>query len=168
MIKLWKSSRKSGAESEEKQEEGRRAEDYRGGVLLLKNVRVNAPEKTKEEVIRKMGEVLQESGYVTDRYTEAMLEKEKVFNTAIGNELSLPHAIESMTDEILHPGIAIFTYPDGLDWGNGNIIKVAIGVASRGDEHMKTLQKIAVACSTTEEVEKIAKMSREEVYQLFK
>ena len=142
--------------------------DYHGGVLIKKNILLNRPRQTKEEVIRDMGRVLYESGYVTERYTEAMLKKEEVFNTAIGNKLAIPHGVEGMTGEILNAGIAIFTYPDGVDWGNGQTVNLVIGIASVGDEHLETLSKIATTCSSEAEVAKILKMDVDEVYGLFK
>lgn len=142
--------------------------DYRGGVLIRKNILLNRPKQTKEEVIRDMGRVLHESGYVTERYTEAMLKKEEVFNTAIGNKLAIPHGVEGMTGEILNAGIAIFTYPDGVDWGNGQTVNLVIGIASVGDEHLETLSKIATTCSSEAEVEKILKLNVDEVYELFR
>lgn len=142
--------------------------DYHGGVLIRKNILLNRPKQTKEEVIRDMGRVLHESGYVTERYTEAMLKKEEVFNTAIGNKLAIPHGVEGMTGEILNAGIAIFTYPDGVDWGNGQTVNLVIGIASVGDEHLETLSKIATTCSSEAEVEKILKLNVEEVYELFR
>ena len=142
--------------------------DFHGGILLKKNIIRNHPAKTKEEAIRAMGKVLKDSGYVTDRYTDAMFEKEKVFNTAIGNSIAIPHGIESMTGEILNSGIAIFTYPDGISWGDDKTVKLVIGVASVGDDHMTALAKIADACETEEAVERIVKMNEDEIYNLFK
>ena len=142
--------------------------DYHGGVLIKQNIRLNRPSQTKEEVIRDMGKVLYESGYVTEKYTEAMLKKEEVFNTAIGNKLAIPHGVEGMTGEIKNAGIAIFTYPDGVDWGNGQTVKLVIGIASVGDEHIATLGKIATTCSSEAEVDKILKMDVDEVYNLFR
>ena len=144
------------------------AADYHGGILLKKNIVRNHPAKTKTEAIRAMGKVLKDSGYVTERYTDAMFEKEKVFNTAIGNSIAIPHGIESMTGEILNSGIAIFTFPKGLDWGDNKTVKLVIGVASVGDDHMNALAKIADACETEEAVDRIVSMSEDEIYSLFR
>jgi PTS system mannitol-specific IIC component len=142
--------------------------DYHGGILLKKNIILNHPAKTKKDAIIAMGSLLEESGYVTPRYTEAMFEKEKVFNTAIGNSIAIPHGIESMTGEIKNSGLGIFTFPNGLDWDDGKIVKLVIGVASVGDDHMNALAKIAEACETEEAVDRIVAMSQEEIYNLFK
>jgi PTS system mannitol-specific IIC component len=145
-----------------------KAADFHGGVLIEKNILINPDLKTKDDVIKEMGRILYESGYVTEKYTEAMFEKEKVFNTAIGNEIAVPHGIESMMGEIKNSGMAIFTFPNGIDWGDGNTVRLVIGIASVGDAHMKTLQKIAEACETPEDVERISKMNKDEIYNLFK
>lgn len=142
--------------------------DYKGGVLIKKNIRLNRSPQTKEAIIRDIGKVFYDGGYTTEKYTEAMLEKEKVFNTAIGNNLAIPHGIEGMTGEILNSGLVIFSYPDGVDWGDGQSVKLVIGIASVGDEHVDKLAKIAAACSTEEAVDKILAMNVDDVYDLFK
>lgn len=142
-------------------------EDYHGGVLLKKNIRLNLPSKKKEEVIRDIGNALVECGYITPKYVDGMVAKEDVFNTCLGNLLALPHGIESVIGEIKNSGLAIFSYPDGVDWGEGQIVKLVIAVASAGDEHIETLGKIAGNCGSEEEVEEIMKMSVDQIYDLF-
>ncbi len=143
------------------------SEDYHGGMLLKKNIRLNLPSKAKEEVIRDLGNALVECGYVTPKYVDGMVAKEDVFNTCLGNLLALPHGIESVIGEIKNSGLAIFSYPDGVDWGEGQIVKLVIAVASAGDEHIETLGKIAGNCGSEEEVEEIMKMSVDQIYDLF-
>lgn len=137
-------------------------------VLLKKNIILNRPTTTKEEVIKDIGKIMVRDGYATEKYTEAMLEKEKVFNTAIGNNLAVPHGIEEMRSEILGSGLTIFTYPDGVDWGDGNTVKLVVGIASTGNEHIEVLGRIAEVCETEEAVDNILTMSVDEVYDLFK
>ena len=72
-----------------------------------------------------------------------------------------------MIGEIRNSGLAIFGYPDGVDWGEGETAKLVIAVASSGDDHVETLGKIAGNCSTEEEVEEILKMSVDQIYELF-
>lgn len=137
-------------------------------VLLKKNIVLNRPSTSKEAVIREIGKIMVEDGYATEKYTEAMLEKEKVFNTAIGNHLAVPHGIEEMRGEIKSSGLTVFTYPDGVDWGDGETVKLVVGIASTGNEHIEVLGRIAEVCETEEAVENILKMNVDEVYNLFK
>ena len=141
--------------------------DYHGGVLLKKNIRMNLPSKDKNSVIRDIGNALVECGYVTPKYVDGMIAKEEVFNTCIGNFLAIPHGIESVIGEIRNSGLAIFGYPDGVDWGEGETAKLVIAVASAGDDHVETLGKIAGNCGSEEEVEEILKMSVDQIYDLF-
>ena len=60
------------------------------------------------------------------------------------------------------------TYPDGIDWGDGEIVKLVIAVASAGDDHGVTLGKIATTCESEEAVEEILHKSVDEIYELFK
>ena len=142
--------------------------DFHGGVLLKKNIILNNKTVSKNEAIRNIGKLLVDSGYITEKYVDGMIKKEEVFNTAIGNSLAIPHGIESVIGEIKNSGLAIMTYPDGVDWGDGEIVKLVIAVASAGDDHVDTLAKIATTCETEEAVEKIIRMSVDEIYNLFK
>ncbi len=141
--------------------------DYHGGVLLKKNIVMNCAPVSKEEAIRKIGQLLVDSGYVTEKYVDGMIAKEDIFNTAIGNNLAIPHGVESVIGEIRNSGLAIMTYPEGIDWGDGETVKLVIAVASAGDDHVETLGKIATTCESEEAVDKILKMSVDEVYDLF-
>lgn len=160
---------------ENKHSEKPAADNYHGGVLIKKNIRMNLPSThadgskvTKNEVIRTIGQALVDTGYVTPKYIDGMIAKEDVFNTAIGNSLAIPHGIESAIGEIKNSGLAIFTYPDGIDWGDGETVKLIIAVASAGDDHVETLGKIAAACESQEAVDAILKKSVDEVYDMFK
>ena len=142
--------------------------DFHGGVLLKKNIVLNNAPVDKETAIRTIGQMLVDSGYVTEKYVDGMVAKEDVFNTAIGNNLAIPHGIESVIGEIKNSGLAIMTYPEGIDWGDGETVKLVIAVASAGDDHVETLGKIAMTCESEEAVEKILHMSVDEIYELFK
>ena len=123
--------------------------DFHGGVLLKKNIILNNKPVPKNDAIR-------------------MIAKEDIFNTAIGNNLAIPHGVESVIGEIKNSGLAIMTYPDGIDWGDGEIVKLVIAVASAGDDHVETLGKIATTCESEEAVERIIHLSVDEIYDLFK
>ena len=141
---------------------------YREGPLLKKNIFMNHAPATKEEIIREIGQIFLDGGYTTDKYTQAMLDKEETFNTAIGNNVAIPHGIESMRGEIKNTGLVIMTFPEGIDWGDGETVKLVIGIAAVGDEHMDVLQKIAQACEDEEAVDAILAKSTDDVYEMFK
>ena len=143
-------------------------DNYRAGLLLKKNIFMNHKPAPKEEIIREIGRIFYEGGYTTDQYTQAMLDKEPMFNTAIGNGVAIPHGIESMRGEIKNTGLVVMTFPEGTDWGDGETVKLVIGIAAVGEEHMDVLKKIADACEDEEAVDAIVAKSVDEVYNLFK
>lgn len=136
-------------------------------ILETKNIFLNQRPMEKEDVIRKIGEIFSSQGYTNEYYTQAMLDKEKVFNTYIGNELAIPHGIEDAKKHIKKTGLVLMTVPDGQDWGASEKVKVIIGIAAVGDEHLNVLQKIAMCFSDKAGVEKLLTLNEQEISDLF-
>lgn len=102
---------------------------------------------SKTEAIEKVGSMLVESDFVTSEYVEKMLDREEIVTTYIGNNLAIPHGTSGTQDMIKESGISILQAPDGIDFGNGNIAYLVIGIAGKDGTHMDILSKLAVACS---------------------
>ena len=136
-------------------------------ILETRNIFLNQKPMEKEDVIRKIGEIFSSQGYTNEYYTQAMLDKEKVFNTYIGNELAIPHGIEDAKKHIKKTGLVLVTVPEGQDWGASEKVKVIIGIAAVGDEHLCVLQKIAMCFSDKAGVEKLLTLNEQEISDLF-
>ncbi len=136
-------------------------------ILEKKNIFINSQLNNKEDILRFIGKTMYENGYTTEQYTSALLEKEKVFNTAIGFGMAIPHGIETMKSEILKSGLVILTTPQGVDWGNGQSVRLIVGIAGVGEEHMKLLSQIAMSCCSQEQVNQLVSSSKDEIYELF-
>ena len=39
-------------------------------------------------------------------------------------------------------GVQVFQFPQGIEWGEGNIAYVVIGIAARSDEHLALLRQL--------------------------
>ncbi|MCH4167356.1 MAG: PTS sugar transporter subunit IIA [Megasphaera sp.] len=135
-------------------------------ILEKKNIILNCSLTNKEDVIRHIGNIFYKDGYTTEAYTQAMLDKEKVFNTAIGNSVAIPHGIEDGKKEVRSSGLVIMTFPNGIDW-NGTTVTLVIGIAGAGDEHVEILSNIAVACSDEDDVTAIVHSTADEIYTQF-
>ncbi len=59
------------------------------------------------------------------------------------------------------------TFPDGQDWGAPEKVRVVIGIAAVGDEHLDVLSKIALTFSDKEGLDKLLTMSEQEISELF-
>lgn len=135
-------------------------------LLYRENIKVNNGTMAKEQAIRGVGQMLVASGYVDQSYVEAMLEREKSFSTFMGNGLALPHGVESAKKAIKASGIAVMTFPDGIDW-DGNTVKIVVGIAGAGEDHMEILSAIAEKMLDETEAEKIANSDADTIYQVF-
>lgn len=134
-------------------------------LLYRENIRTNCKADTQENVIRKVGQMLVNAGYVEQSYVEAMLKREKTCSTFMGNGLALPHGVEEAKKDIKASGIAVMTFPEGTDW-NGNETKVVIGIAGVGEEHLQILSVIAEKMLDEEAAETLANGDVETVYQI--
>lgn len=137
-------------------------------ILAKENIELNVSLTDMEEVIRYTGRILVDNGYVKETYIDKMLEREELTSTYIGNQVAIPHGTENSKDDVKSTGISLITIPEGVDFGGGNIAKVIIGIAGKGEEHLEILSNIAIVCSEEENVQKIAEATtKEEILELF-
>jgi PTS system mannitol-specific IIA component len=142
-------------------------EEKKPALLYPENVKVGCKADTKENVIRQIGQMLVDSGYVSPSYVEAMVKREESFSTYMGNELALPHGVEEAKKEIKASGIAVMIFPEGTDWG-GETVKVVVGIAGVGEEHLQILSVIAEQALEEGNMERIINGSAQEVYEILK
>lgn len=143
----------------------KQAKEEKPELLKRENIRLNCKRAPKEEVIKAVGKMLCESGYVDEEYTDAMLKRELTFATNVGNGIALPHGVEEAKKAIKHSGIAVMTFPEGTDWG-GDDVKLVIGIAGVGEEHLTILGNIATKMATPEDVDRLVNGTEEEVYNI--
>lgn len=137
-------------------------------ILSAENIILNQALATKEEAIRLTGKVLVDRGYVQPSYVEKMLEREEMTSTFMGNFVAIPHGTDDAKHEVKESGIAIIQVPEGVDFGDGNIVKLIFGIAGKGDEHLDILSNIAIVVSEEENVEEIVKATTtDEVLSFF-
>lgn len=137
-------------------------------ILTEKTIELNQQFSSKEEAIRYVGALLRDHNYVNEEYVDKMLEREEVTSTYMGNYVAIPHGTEDAKKAVLETGIAIVTVPDGVDFGGGNIVKLLIGIAGKGDEHLEVLSQIAVVCSEEENIDAILNASsKQEILDMF-
>lgn len=135
-----------GASAEENQS------DITDEILKKEGVLVNQKSISKDEAIKNVASHLQKLGYVGKDYGKYMLERELISTTYIGNYVAIPHGTVKGKQEVLKSGIVILQYPDGIDFGNGNIAYFLIGIAGKNDEHVEIISKIADVIEDEDEV----------------
>lgn len=114
-------------------------------VLTMDSILLGMPKMSKEEAVRKAGETLLAGGYVESRYIEGMLARERDLSTYIGKGIAIPHGENAVKDAVKTSGIAVLQFPEGVDFGDGNIAHLIVGIAGKGNEHLTILANIATA-----------------------
>jgi mannitol PTS system EIIA component len=137
-------------------------------ILAKENILLNSKVSDKKSAIELVGKILVTNGYVNSDYIEKMFEREELSSTYMGNYVAIPHGTEDAKKSVKETGIVIVQVPNGVDFGNGNIVKLLIGLAGKNDEHLEVLSKIAIVCSEEENVLSIINaQSVEEILAIF-
>lgn len=121
-------------------------------VLSLENIIISDDIKNRSEALEIINKHFVAGGYTTEDYLNGMIEKEKEFDTNIGNGLAIPHGSYDYKDEILKTGLVILVCKNGINWNNESV-KLIIGIAGKGDEHLDILSKLATEFETEEKVD---------------
>jgi len=127
-------------------------------ILKTDNIILNQPKEGREDVIRRCGRLLVESGYVDERYIEGMLARDKAASCAIGNFIAIPHGEIAYKKDIRATGLCLVTYPEAVDW-NGVPVHIAIGIAAKGEEHNDILGNIVDIFEDEEDVQNFLKIT---------
>ena len=134
-------------------------------LLEKKNIILNRRSVTPEEAIRACGRLLVESGYASEGYIQSMLKRNADFSVAIGSHVAIPHGDKESLKFIQRTGVAVMTYPDGIQWDD-KIVRLVIGIASKGEEHLELLNRIVEMIQSEEDTDTlVANATEEELYK---
>lgn len=143
-------------------EEGKTGND---SLLRLENIKTGLAPESKEEAIRRAGNILHESGYVDAGYIDAMIARENLTTTYMGMGLAIPHGTSEAKAAVKESGIAVLQYPEGVDF-DGEKAHLIIGIAGVGDAHLEILAKVSEALEDEEILERLSKSgTAEEIYK---
>jgi PTS system mannitol-specific IIA component len=137
-------------------------------ILTPETIELKASVGSQEEAIRRAGTLLVENGHVEERYVDSMFEREKSVSTYMGNAVAIPHGTNDSKQWVTRSGLSIITVPEGVEYGDGDVAKLVIGIAGKGDEHIDILSRISLVVSEEENVEKIVNaQTKEELLAIF-
>lgn len=139
--------------------------------LGAENIFLGRKAATKEEAILFAGEQLVKGGYVEPEYVQAMLDREKLTSTYLGESIAVPHGTIEAKDRVLKTGIVFCQYPEGVRFGEeeDEVARLVIGIAARNNEHIQVITSLTNALDDESVIEHLAKTtSVEEVLTLLK
>ena len=112
----------------------------------------------KEQAIRFAGEQLVKGGYVEPEYVQAMLDREKLTPTYLGESIAVPHGTVEAKDRVLKTGVVFCQYTQGVRFGEeeDDIARLVIGIAARNNEHIQVITSLTNALDDESVIEKLA------------
>jgi mannitol PTS system EIICBA or EIICB component len=129
---------------------------HKDDLLRPENVFLNQEFANKEEAIRFAGRALVNAGYVKENYIEAMIERDNMTSTYMGNDVAIPHGTEQAKKDVIKSGFTVLQVPNGVDF-DGQKARLIFGIAGKDGTHLEILSGIAVTCSDMENIEKMAR-----------
>ena len=127
--------------------------------LSESNIHLNANASDKQQAIEMAASALVQADNVENGYLQGMLAREQQTSTFLGNGIAIPHGTLDTRSMVKKTGVQVFQFPQGIEWGEGNIAYVVIGIAARSDEHLSLLRQLTHVLSDEDTAAKLAKIT---------
>ena len=127
--------------------------------LSESNIHLNANAADKQQAIEMAASALVQADNVENGYLQGMLARELQTSTFLGNGIAIPHGTLDTRSMVKKTGVQVFQFPQGIEWGEGNIAYVVIGIAARSDEHLALLRQLTHVLSDEDTAAKLAKIT---------
>ena len=127
--------------------------------LSESNIHLNTNAADKQQAIEMAASALVQADNVENGYLQGMLARELQTSTFLGNGIAIPHGTLDTRSMVKKTGVQVFQFPQGIEWGEGNIAYVVIGIAARSDEHLSLLRQLTHVLSDEDTAAKLAKIT---------
>lgn len=115
--------------------------------LTTQDIQLQQHFENKQAAIQGLAQALTAKGLVAKGYAQGMLNREAQHSTYLGNGIAIPHGTTDTRELVKQTGVTAMHFPQGLDWGDGNRVYVAIGIAAKSDEHLGILKQLTKVLS---------------------
>jgi mannitol/fructose-specific phosphotransferase system IIA component len=130
-------------------------------LLPPDGIRLGLTASDRFDAVRQSGQVLVEIGAVEAPYVDAMLERERLISTSLGEGFAIPHGTDESKRYIRGTMLSFLQFPDGVAWDDDDVI-VCVGIAAVGDEHVGVLANLARILTVPESAARLRAAERPE------
>jgi len=130
-----------------------------GELLAADAVRLGLRASDRFDAVRQAGDLLVAIGAVEAPYVEAMLERERQISTSLGEGFAIPHGTDESRRWIRQTKLVFLQFPEGVDWGD-DTVRVCVGIAAVGDEHVGLLARLAEVLIVPEQAARLRDAER--------
>ena len=135
-------------------------------LLAEASINLDASATSRDDAIRQAGAGLLAVGAIDESYVIAMIDRENSVSTFMGEGVAIPHGTLASKDSVKSDALSLVRFPDGVDW-DGNDVRLAFGIAAKGNGHIALLSKLATVLMDPEKAAALrAATTTEQVYVL--
>lgn len=118
--------------------------------LTVEQISMGQTAVDKSAALRLLADTLVADGLVAAGYLSGLEQREAQGSTFLGQGIAIPHGTPQTRDQVFATGVRLLQFPEGVDWGDGQIVYLAIGIAAKSDEHLRLLQLLTRALGETD------------------
>lgn len=118
--------------------------------LAVEQIAMGQRAADKGAALALLADRLVADGLVAEGYLAGLQAREAQGSTFLGQGIAIPHGTPQTRDLVFATGVRLLQFPEGVDWGDGQIVYLAIGIAARSDEHLRLLQLLTRALGETD------------------
>ena len=118
--------------------------------LTIEQISMGQSAVDKPAALQLLAEKLVADGLVAEGYLAGLQAREAQGSTFLGQGIAIPHGTPDTRDLVFATGVRLLQFPEGVDWGDGHIVYLAIGIAAKSDEHLRLLQLLTRALGETD------------------
>lgn len=130
-------------------------------LLVKSGIHFGATASSKEEAVALCGQALVSLGAATNEYAAAMWEREQIASSYLGNLVAMPHGTDESRKFVNFGQIVFLRFAHPFMWDDEEV-KLCIGIAAQGDEHVEIIGNLADALLDEEKFEKLLSTNEHE------
>ena len=121
-------------------------------LLTQTGIHFGATASSKGEAVALCGAQFINLGAATQEYSDAMWEREQIASSYLGNAVAMPHGTDESRKYVNFGQIVFIRFAAPFIWDDEEV-KLCIGIAAQGDEHVEIIGNLAEALLDDEKFE---------------
>ena len=127
-----------------------------GQALLTADlVQLGVGVANRDDAITRAGQLLVDAGAVEPPYVAAMLEREAIMSSYMGEGFALPHGTDESRRHVTRAAVAFLRFTTPVEWEDGEEAVAALAVAATSDEHIGVLASLARVLSDEDAAQRL-------------
>jgi len=113
-------------------------------LLSKSGIHFGATASSKMEAVALCGAALQSIGAASKEYADAMWVREQIASSYLGNAVAMPHGTDESRKFVHFGQIVFLRFAQPFIWDDEEV-RICIGIAAQGDEHVDIIGNLADA-----------------------